>query len=453
MPKKNTPDISPDLFGEGRGAGESASDLRRDPDLLPLAVRMRPAHLDDIVGQSHILAPGKILRRVLQADRLQSLLFYGPSGSGKTTLALVIAKMTQAKFISLNAVEAGVSELRAVIQAARQLLRTSRRRTVLFIDEIHRFNRAQQDVLMPDVEHGVLILIGATTQNPSFAVNAPLLSRAIVFELRPLGEPDLRQVLFRALNDPERGYGKIKVRIEEEAVEHLVQSALGDARKVLNALEVGIRSTTPDQDGVIHFDRKVAEESCQKKWLYHDKAGDYHYDAASAFIKSMRGSSPDAAIYWLAKMLDAGEDPRFIMRRILILASEDIGNADPQALILAASAMQAIEFVGMPEARIILAHAVVYMALAPKSNAAYMALEKASADIQNHAVKEVPAHLRDSSTSLSKKLGHGQGYQYVHHFEGGFVPQEYLPDCPVYYVPTDRGFEKTLADRLKQIRK
>lgn len=420
----------------------------------PLAVRMRPRTLEEIVGQEHLLAEGKLLRRTIQSERWTSMIFYGPPGSGKTTLAQVISRMTQSHFIPLNAVTSNVAELRAMVEDAKRMHRQQAKRTILFIDEIHRFNKAQQDVLMPHVENGDVILIGATTHNPSFAINGPLLSRSTIFELRPLEEKDLKNVLGCALRDQERGLGSMKVEITEPAMGHLVKSAAGDARRVLNALEVGVLTTPPDAGGVIHFDEKAAEESCQRKMVYYDQDEDYHYDTASAFIKSMRGSDPDAAVYWLAKMLYAGEDPRFIIRRILILASEDIGNADPQALILAAAGLQAIEFVGLPEARIILAQLVTYMALAPKSNASYMAVSRAMEDVKNQKVKEVPMHLRDASYRGAALMGHGKGYIDPHSVKGGqkSILQEYLPQKGSYYRPALSGFEKIMAERLKNLK-
>jgi putative ATPase len=361
---------------------EVEDSLQVPPD-APLAVRMRPATIDEIIGQEHLLGPGKLLRRTLESDRLSSLILYGPPGTGKTTLALVIARMTAARYVQINAVLSNVAEMRKIQDEARKLLRHSKRKTVLFIDEIHRFNKAQQNILMPDVESGVIILIGATTQNPSFAIRGPLLSRSIVCELKSHEESHLLRIMQRALADKARGLGELKIDIEPAALAHIAKQASGDARRALHALEVGAMTTPPDAKGVIRFTAAVAEESCQKKIVHYDWDEDMHYDTISAFIKSLRGSDVDAAIYWLAKMLYAGEDPRFIVRRMVIFASEDIGNADPQALILATSAFTAVEFVGMPEARIILAQAVSYLALAPKNNASYMAIERATEDIKN----------------------------------------------------------------------
>ena len=425
---------------------------------LPLAVRMRPAVLEEILGQDHLLAEGKLLRRTIQSERWTSMIFYGPPGSGQTTLAQVISRVTQSRFVPINAVTSNVAELRGVIEAARKFSKTLQR-TILFLDEIHRFNKAQQDVLMPDVENGTVILIGATTQNPCFAINGPLLSRSTIFELKALEEKDIIRLLRRAIIDSERGFGNLAIEVTEEALRHLAKNASGDARRALNSLEIGVLTTPPDAAGVIHFNAAVAEESCQRRIVYYDSAEDYHYDTVSAFIKSMRGSDVDAAIYWLAKMLYAGEDPRFIIRRILIFASEDIGNADPQALLLAAAGLQAIEFVGLPEAQIILGHLVAYLALAPKSRACCDALAKASADVKNKKTQEVPAHLRDRHYPGARQLGHGQGYRIPapgapHEKSGsGFNPdpQVSIP-IPPYYLPSAAGFEKILLEKLKKYR-
>ena len=452
-----------DLFGQesiqkktklktGPHAIDADASQQASGDLhVPLASRMRPRTLQEFIGQEHLLGEGKLLRRTILADRLTSLILYGPPGSGKTTLALIISHMTGARFKGLNAVAANVQDLRAIIEEAKYFQKEKAERTILFVDEIHRFNKAQQDVLMPDVESGTLILVGSTTHNPSFSVNGPLLSRSIIFELRPLVEAELVKVLNQALQDQERGFGTLKIQIEPRALEHIAKSACGDARRALNALEVGVLTTQPDLEGVINFTERVAEESCQRKIVYYDGDEDYHYDTASAFIKSMRGSDPDAAVYWLAKMLYAGEDPRFIIRRVLILASEDIGNADPQALILASAGLQVIEFVGMPEARIILSQLVTYMALAPKSNASYVAVEEATKDVEKEVVEEVPNHLRDKSYQGAKRMGHGEGYQYVHKFQDHFVNQEYIKRKGNYYRPTPFGYEKIHQERLKEL--
>lgn len=413
---------------------------------------MRPRKLDEFAGQEHILGPGKLLRRTIEADRISSLIFYGPPGSGKTTLAHIISKMTQSRFSSVNAVTSNVAELRAIVDQAKKIRQIKNQRTILFIDEIHRFNKAQQDVLMPEVENGVVILIGATTHNPSFSIVGPLLSRSLVFELRPLEEKDIVKVVQAALKDKERGLGNLKVELDPKALKFLATIASGDARRALNALEVGVLTTPPDADGKIHFDLKVAEESAQKRIVYYDKDEDYHYDTASAFIKSMRGSDPDASVYWLAKMLYAGEDPRFIARRIVILASEDIGNADPQALVVAASALQAIEFVGMPEAELILAQAVTYMATAPKSNASYLAIQEATEDVKREASQEVPDPLRSTAYPGAKRLGHGEGYKYPHQYADHYVKQTYTPVQKTYYRPTEAGYEKTISERMKKLK-
>lgn len=420
----------------------------------PLAFRLRPKSLAEFIGQKHLLGEGKLLKRTIQADRLASLIFYGPSGTGKTSLAHLISLHTHAAFKSLNAVTANLQDLRRILEEAKQRRAISPAiRTILFIDEIHRFNKAQQDALMPDVENGTVVLIGSTTHNPSFTVNGALLSRSLVCEFKPLEDDDIHQILIRALKDPVNGFGKMNVKMDEDALAHIVKSASGDARRALNTLEIGVLTTAPDPSEVIHFTAKAAEESSQRKVVYYDHDEDYHYDTASAFIKSMRGSDPDASVYWLAKMLYAGEDPRFIARRIVILASEDIGNADPQALILASAGLNAIEFVGMPEARIILSQMVTYMALAPKSNAAYLAIENASSDLEKTSVEEVPNHLRDSHYKSAKKMGHGVGYQYPHDFPGAHVEQNYGAGQKRYYEPKKIGFEKILSDRLEELRK
>ncbi|MDD3274471.1 MAG: replication-associated recombination protein A, partial [Candidatus Omnitrophica bacterium] len=357
---------------------------------LPLAVRLRPVTLDQLFGQEHILSKGKLLRRAIEADRLTSLILFGPPGTGKTSLAWCVAHATRANYISLNATTSNVEELRKVIASCRLKMREERRKTILFIDEIHRFNKAQQDVLLPDVEEGRLVLIGATIYNPYFTLTSALLSRSIVCELKALCAEDLLKIIGSALKDKEKGLGNFKVKAEKKALDFLVKSCEGDARRALSALELGVLTTPADSDGCVHFDLEVAQESVQKKAVVYDRDGDEHYDTASAFIKSMRGSDPDAAIYWMAKMLYAGEDPRFIARRVCILAAEDVGNADPLALVLANAALQVSEFVGMPEARLPLAQAVIYVACAPKSNASYMALENATQDVKDNKVQPVP---------------------------------------------------------------
>lgn len=399
----------------------------------PLAYRMSPKNLEEYVGQSHILSEGKLLRRAIDSDKITSLILYGPPGTGKTALARIIANKTKAHFQWLNATTLNIEEIRRQVYLSKQRLDRGEK-TILFIDEIHRLNRISQDALLPDIEEGNIILIGATTENPFFYLNSALLSRSHVFELKPLTEQEIITILKRALVDTERGFGSLKVEITSEALSHLAKSSDGDARKALSALEIAVLTTEPDKDGIIRIDTKVAEESIQKKHIVYDKAGDQHYDTASAFIKSMRGSDPDATVYWLAKMIYAGEDPRFIARRIVIAASEDVGNADPMALIVATTAARAVEIVGMPEARIILSHAAIYVALAPKSNACYRAIEEALKDVQKEQTFTVPEHLKDSHYPGAKKLGHGKGYKYPHDY-GGYVEQDYLPEKKKYYKP------------------
>ncbi len=440
-----------DLFNSDQDSIQN-EDLKA-PASAPLASRLRPLKLSEIVGQEHLLGPGKLLRRVIESDRLTSLILYGPPGSGKTTLARVISKMTGARFKTLNAVMSSVQEIRKILEEARVFSARQNLRTLLFIDEIHRFNKAQQDVLMPDVEEGIIVLIGSTTHNPSFSINGPLLSRSLIFELTPLSESHIIEILKRAVTDPKRGLGFTPIQAEPEALKHLAIHASGDARRALNALEVGVLSTPPASDGIIYFSKAVAEESCQRRIVYYDQDEDYHYDTASAFIKSMRGSDPDASVYWLAKMLYAGEDPRFIVRRILILASEDIGNADPQALVLASAGMQAIEFIGLPEARIVLSQLVTYMALAPKSNASYLAIERATNDVQKEVAQKVPVHLRDKSYAGAKRMGHGEGYDYVHKHQDHYAKQVYVARKGVYYQPTKFGYEKVHLERLEELKK
>ena len=423
------------------------------PPGAPLAMRMRPRNVQEFVGQEHFFGPGRLLRRMLEADRLMSLIFYGPPGTGKTALAHVIAHTTRAHWHEINAAASNVREIREVIAAADRRLVSRKMRTVLFIDELHRFNRAQQDVLLPDVERGTLILVAATTLNPFFAINSPLLSRSQIFEFKPLSVDDIKTLLHRAAADKQRGLGKTRLVLKEEALDHLATIADGDARRALNALEVGALSTQPDGEGRIIFDMALAEASIQRKALTYDRDDDAHYDTASAFIKSIRGSDPDAAVYWLAKMIEGGEDPRFIARRIVILASEDIGNAQPLGLVLATSAMQACEFVGMPEAQIILAQAVTYLACCPKSNASYMALNKALEDVREGRTLPVPQYLRDAGYDGAKRLHRGEGYKYAHDYDGHYVAQEYIPADKVYYEPTDLGAERQIKERLEQWRK
>ncbi|MEK6672738.1 MAG: replication-associated recombination protein A [Nitrospirota bacterium] len=410
-----------DLFGGNTSRSE------------PLAYRMSPLKLEEYAGQKHILGEDKLLRRAIEADRITSLILYGPPGTGKTALARIIAARTEAHFEWLNAATAGLDDLRKVILSARS--RKSRgARTILFLDEIHRFNKLQQDALLPDVEEGNVILIAATVENPFFYVNSALLSRSQVFELKPLAEGDIITILRNALHDDKRGLGNIKVSADEDALSHITRMSDGDARKALSALEIAALTTSEGKNGTIHITLQVAEESIQRKAVVYDKNGDQHYDTISAFIKSMRGSDPDAAVYYLAKMLYAGEDPRFIARRIVICASEDVGEADSMALVIAVSALKAVEFVGMPEARIPLAQAVIYIAKAPKSNACYRAIEAALEDIKNEQTMEVPDHLKGTGYSGAEKLGHGKGYKYPHDY-GGYVEQEYLPKKKKYYNP------------------
>ena len=418
----------------------------------PLAVRMRPASLADYVGQEHILAPGKLLNRAIHSDKLTSIILYGPPGTGKTTLGTVISHETKSHFESLNAVSSSVAEIRKVIEQAKKRFEMKAQKTILFIDEIHRFNKSQQDVLMPDVEKGNPVLVGATTHNPFFSIVSALLSRSLVFELKGLTPDHIRLILSRALTDEKNGLGKHKIRMEDDALAFLCKVSDGDARRALNALELGVLTTPADQGGSVHFTRKVAEESIQKKAVLYDADEDQHYDTISAFIKSMRGSDPDAALYYLAKMLYAGEDPRFIARRIVICAAEDVGNADPQALILANAAFQVSEFVGMPEARIPLAQATVYIACSPKSNASYMGIENATKDVTENRTLEVPAALKDASYQGAKMLGHGVGYKYAHDYEGHHVSQEYLQERRQYYFPTEQGYEKKLKTYLESIK-
>ena len=417
----------------------------------PLAARMRPRDLSELAGQTHIVGPGQLLRRAIEADRVQSLIFYGPPGTGKTSLAQIIARQTQSKFERLSGVESNVADMRRVLALAANRLENKGQSTILFIDEIHRFNKAQQDVLLPDVEGGVVRLIGATTHNPFFFINSPLVSRSQIFELRPLAEEDLYVLLQRALADQERGLGYLKVHADEAALRHLAKLSDGDARKALNALEIAALTTAPDSGGAIHLDLAVAEQSIQKKAVVYDDE-DAHYDTISAFIKSMRGSDPDATLYWLAKMIHAGEDPRFIARRIVIHAAEDVGLADPMALVLANAAFQAAEFIGWPEARIPLAEAAIYIATANKSNSTVLAIDAALKDVESGRTIAVPEHLRDGSYRGAKRLGHGAGYQYAHDHPGHFVVQDYLGADKRYYEPTDQGVEKKIKERVEKWR-
>jgi len=418
----------------------------------PLAARMRPRNLDEYAGQTHILGKGQLLRRAIEADRIQSLIFYGPPGTGKTSLAQIIAHQTKSKFERLSGVESNVADMRRVLSAAANRLENTGQSTILFIDEIHRFNKSQQDVLLPDVESGVIKLIGATTHNPFFFVNSPLVSRSQIFELRPLTEDDLFSLLQRALADTERGLGHMKISADKNALRHLAKISDGDARKALNSLEIAAVTTSPHQDGTIHITLEVAEQSIQKKAVVYDGDGDAHYDTISAFIKSIRGSDPDAALYWLAKMIHAGEDPRFIARRLVICAAEDVGLADPMALVLANAALAAAEFIGWPEARIPLAEATIYIATANKSNSAITAIDAALEDVKSGRTIAVPEHLCDGHYSGAKKLGHGVGYKYAHEGENHFVPQDYLGADKIYYQPTEQGVEKKIKERLEKWR-
>ncbi len=420
----------------------------------PLASRLRPSSLDEVVGQEHIIGKDKLLTRAIRTDQLRSVIFYGPPGTGKTTLARVIAETTSAAFRQINATAAGKKDMEAVVAEAQELRGMYERRTILFIDEIHRFNKAQQDYLLPFVEDGTIILIGATTENPYFEVNGALLSRSQIFELYPLSPADIRTLLTRAVEDPEKGMGAYHAVVDDEALDFLADVAGGDARNALNAIELGILTTEPDESGQIHITLEVAQDCIQRRAVRYDKTGDNHYDTISAFIKSMRGSDPDAAVYYLARMLDAGEDVAFIARRIMICASEDVGNADPMALCVAVAASQAVERLGMPEARITLAHAATYVASAPKSNAAYLAIDNALDFVRENPPAPAPPYLRDAHYSGAAKLGRGIGYQYAHDFPDHYVDQQYLPDeykDEVFYHPTDMGYEKEIQEYFKHI--
>lgn len=415
----------------------------------PLASRMRPETLDQVVGQKHIIGPGTLLYRAIKADQLGSIIFYGPPGTGKTTLAKVIAHTTKAEFCQINATVAGKKDMEEVVQKAKDTLGMYGRRTILFVDEIHRFNKSQQDYLLPFVEDGTLILIGATTENPYFEVNGALLSRSRIFELKALEKEDILELLHRAVTDVEKGMGSYRAVLDEDAADFLADVANGDARAALNALELGVLTTPRAEDGKIHIDLEVAQECIQKRAVRYDKDGDNHYDTISAFIKSMRGSDPDAAVYYLGRMLYAGEDIKFIARRIMIHAAEDVGMADPQALNVAVSAAQAVERIGMPEARIILAEAVIYIASAPKSNSVISAIDQAMEAVRTEKTRPVPVHLKDTHYKGAEKLGHGAGYLYPHDFPGHYVKQQYLPDGMegrTFYHPSDEGFEKEVKN-------
>src|SRR5437773_1512291 len=432
---------------------KSAESESRPLRPAPLAARMRPRTLEEFIGQTHILGPGQLLRRAIEADRIQSLIFYGPPGTGKTSMAQIIARHTKGKFERLSGVESNVADMRRVLAGAANRLENTGQPTILFIDEIHRFNKAQQDVLLPDVESGVVRLIGATTHNPFFFVNSPLVSRSQIFELRPLTVEELFQLLQRALADLQRGLGHLKIKADEPALRHLATVADGDARKALNSVEIAALTTAASNDGFIHIDLSVAEQCIQKKAVVYDGDEDAHYDTISAFIKSMRGSDPDATLYWLAKMIHAGEDPRFIARRIVIHAAEDVGLADPMALVLAIAAFQAAEFIGWPEARIPIAEAALYIATANKSNSVITAIDAALKDVESGRTLAVPEHLRDASYKGAKRLGHGEGYKYAHEYPDHFVVQDYLGAEKRYYEPSDQGAEKKIKDRLDHWRK
>ena len=414
----------------------------------PLAARMRPRTLGEYVGQGHILAPGKLLRRAIEADRIQSLIFFGPPGTGKTSLAQIIANQTKSRFERLSGVESNVADMRRVLATAVNRLGNSGATTLLFIDEIHRFNKSQQDTLLPDVENGTVRLIGATTHNPFFFVNSPLVSRSQIFELEPISQEEIALLIERALDDEERGLGHLKCEVAPEAVEHLARVSDGDARKALNSLEIAVLTTPPNADGVVRITLQIAEDCIQKKAVVYDGDEDAHYDTISAFIKSMRGSDVDATLYWLAKMIHAGEDPRFIARRIVIHAAEDVGLADPMALVLANAAFQAAEFIGWPEARIPIAEAAIYIASANKSNSVIKAIDAALADVRSGKTIAVPSHLKDSHYSGADKLGHGEGYKYSHDFPGHFVAQDYLGAVRRFYEPTEQGVEKKIKARV-----
>ena len=438
-----------DLFAEPPETPVAAS-ARKDS---PLAARMRPRTLDEFIGQEHIIGPGRLLRRAIQADQLSSIILYGPPGTGKTTLAQIIANTTRARFLAINAVLAGVKDIREAIETAREVRKENDQKTILFVDEVHRFNKSQQDALLPHVENGTLTLIGATTENPYFEVNKALVSRSRIFQLKPLGEEHVRAVMLAALADPERGFGRKRVGMEPEALEHIVRVASGDARSALNALELAVETTAAGPDGIAHVTLEVAEESIQRRAVLYDKDGDSHYDTISAFIKSLRGSDADASLYWLSKMVYAGEDPRFIFRRMLILASEDVGLADPQALGVVSAAAQAFDYVGLPEGQFHLAQACLYLASAPKSNTA-MAYFDALESVRSEQKDEVPDHLKDASRD-GEDMGHGKGYLYPHAYRDHWVAQQYLPGSlqgKVFYQPTESGYEATIRERVARNR-
>ena len=429
---------------------EAKRQLERE---APLAARMRPRSFDEFVGQEHIVGPDRVLRKSIEADRIPSMVLWGPPGSGKTTLAYLIATLTQSHFSPVSAVGSGVGDLRRIATEAQERLGMHNRRTILFIDEIHRFNKAQQDVILPHVENGTLVLIGATTENPSFEVISPLLSRSRVFTLKALTDEQVEKIVLRSVEDPHRGLGGRKLQLDNEALKALVTLSNGDARTALNALELATDATAPDESGLRRITTAAIEDAMQQRSQLYDRAGDQHYDTISAFIKSMRGSDPDAAVYWLARMIEAGEDPMFIARRLVILAAEDVGMADPQALSVAVAAQQAVHFVGMPEGRIPLAEATVYLATAPKSNSAYSAIEEALKDVRRTRNEPVPLHLRNPVTGLMRESGYGKGYKYSHSYEGHFSPMQNLPKSLKgrrYYVPGDQGYEVEASERLRR---
>ena len=446
------PDVSGDLFSQSQAKPGSQNDTGEESSQShkyePLAARMRPRTLAEYVGQGHILAPGKLLRRAIEADRIQSLIFFGPPGTGKTSLAQIIANQTRSRFERLSGVESNVADMRRVLATAASRLANSGATTLLFIDEIHRFNKSQQDTLLPDVENGTVRLIGATTHNPFFFVNSPLVSRSQIFELQPISLAETAQLIQRALDDGERGLGHLNCEAAPEVVEHLARVSDGDARKALNSLEIAALTTPPDDDGTVRITLQIAEDCIQKKVVVYDGDEDAHYDTISAFIKSMRGSDVDATLYWLAKMIHAGEDPRFIARRIVIHAAEDVGLADPMALVLANAAFQAAEFIGWPEARIPIAEAAIYIAGANKSNSVIKAIDAALADVRSGKTIPVPPHLKDSHYAGAAKLGHGEGYKYSHDFPGHFVAQDYLGAARRFYEPTEQGAEKKIKARV-----
>lgn len=430
----------------------------RDVSHIPLAERMRPRTLNEFVGQDDLLGEHGLLRKIISSDMLPSMILWGPPGSGKTTIARIIAGMTSAHFVEFSAVTSGISDIRKVIKDAADRRKLEGKQTILFVDEIHRFNKAQQDAFLPHIEAGTIVLIGATTENPGFEINAPILSRSRLFRLEQLTDENIAEILKRAITDKERGLGKLEIKIEDSALAHIAKNANGDARVALTALEIAANSlakSTVGGDGSL-ITLKIAESAINRKQLQYDRAGDAHYDTISAFIKSMRGSDPDAAIYYLARMLEGGEDPKFIARRLVIFASEDIGNADPHALMLATATVDALNFIGLPEAKITLSQCAAYLACAPKSNASKTAIFDAISDVQKKRVEPIPNHLRNAPTTLAKKLGHGKGYKYPHEYAGNYVEETYLPESlkgKFYYRPTDNGYEKVIKERLNRLRK